>query len=288
MELEFLSELYEARMTRNSGDTAKLTYNDCCERLYLTLLVLELLSKYPKYMPYAKAYAKKTKDVNYKRFQMHGTDLHNFIYFVNGDDEALAKLKDPDSARMVARRTTLPLNNINRYLTTLSQGLVSRPNETFMSIESALKISNADYKATRRYLQNFSGLNTFDKKKVGTRLAIASRAKLRSSDIIIYMEELLAERDLETRSVKDNEPTISSPDIAVTGPELSYYRFLVGARNLVGTKKFLELARSGNSIPSTFVKQYLPAIQLIDDIVKAGPGYVQMLRSLQKRAKKRR
>ena len=282
MELEFLSELYEARMTRNSGDTAKLTYNDCCERLYLTLLVLELLSKYPKYMPYAKAYAKKTKDVNYKRFQMHGTDLHNFIYFVNGDDEALAKLKDPDSARMVARRTTLPLNNINRYLTTLSQGLVSRPNETFMSIESALKISNADYKATRRYLQNFSGLNTFDKKKVATRLAIASRAKLRSSDIIIYMEELLAERDLETRSVKDNEPTISSPDIAVTGPELSYYRFLVGAR------KFLELARSGNSIPSTFVKQYLPAIQLIDDIVKAGPGYVQMLRSLQKRAKKRR
>ena len=288
MELEFLSELYEARMTRNSGDTAKLTYNDCCERLYLTLLVLELLSKYPKYMPYAKAYAKKTKDVNYKRFQMHGTDLHNFIYFVNGDDEALAKLKDPDSARMVARRTTLPLNNINRYLTTLSQGLVSRPNETFMSIESALKISNADYKATRRYLQNFSGLNTFDKKKVATRLAIASRAKLRSSDIIIYMEELLAERDLETRSVKDNEPTISSPDIAVTGPELSYYRFLVGARNLVGTQKFLELARSGNSIPSTFVKQYLPAIQLIDDIVKAGPGYVQMLRSLQKRAKKRR
>ena len=288
MELEFLSELYEARMTRNSGDTAKLTYNDCCERLYLTLLVLELLSKYPKDMPYAKAYAKKTKDVNYKRFQMHGTDLHNFIYFVNGDDEALAKLKDPDSARMVARRTTLPLNNINRYLTTLSQGLVSRPNETFMSIESALKISNADYKATRRYLQNFSGLNTFDKKKVATRLAIASRAKLRSSDIIIYMEELLAERDLETRSVKDNEPTISSPDIAVTGPELSYYRFLVGARNLVGTKKFLELARSGNSIPSTFVKQYLPAIQLIDDIVKAGPGYVQMLRSLQKRAKKRR
>ena len=288
MELEFLSELYEARMTRNSGDTAKLTYNDCCERLYLTLLVLELLSKYPKYMPYAKAYAKKTKDVNYKRFQMHGTDLHNFIYFVNGDDEALAKLKDPDSARMVARRTTLPLNNINRYLTTLSQGLVSRPNETFMSIESALKISNADYKATRRYLQNFSGLNTFDKKKVATRLAIASRAKLRSSDIIIYMEELLAERDLETRSVKDNEPTISSPDIAVTGPDLSYYRFLVGARNLVGTKKFLELARSGNSIPSTFVKQYLPAIVLIDDIVKAGPGYVQMLRSLQKRAKRRR
>ena len=288
MELEFLSELYEARMTRNSGDTAKLTYNDCCERLYLTMLVLEILSKYPKYMPYARAYAKKTKDINYKRFQMHGTDLHNFIYFVNGDDEALAKLKDPDSARMVARRTTLPLMNINRYLTTLSSGQVSRAGETFMSIETALKISNADYKATRRYLGNFDRLSTMEKKKVATRLALATRAKLRSSDIIIYMEELLAERDLETRSVKDNEPTISVADIGVSGQELSMYRFLVGSKNLVGTKKFLELARSGNSIPSTFVKQYLPAIKVIDDIVKAGPGYVQMLRSLQKRAKQRR
>ncbi len=288
MELEFLSELYEARMTRNSGDTAKLTYNDCCERLYLSLLVLELLSKYPKYVPYARAYAKKTKDTNYARFQMHGTDLHNFIYFVNGDDEALLKLKDPDSARMIARRTTLPKMNINRYLTTLSSGMVSRPSETFMSIETALHISNADYKATRRYLGNFDRLSTMEKKKVATRLALATRAKLRSSDIIIYLEELVAERDLETATVKDNEPTVSSPDIGVTGQELSMYRFLVGARNLVGTKKFLELAKDGKSIPSTFVKQYLPAILIIDNIVKAGPGYVQMLRSLENRAKKRR
>ena len=54
------------------------------------------------------------------------------------------------------------------------------------------------------------------------------------------------------------------------------------------TKKFLELAKNGQSVPSTFVKQYMPAIEMIDDIVKAGPGYVQMLRSLQKRAKQRR
>ena len=95
MELEFLEELYEARMTRNSGDTAKLTFNDCCERLYLSLLVLELLRQYPKYTSASRAYAKATKAVNYNRFQMQGTDLHNFIYFVNGDDEALSKLKDP-------------------------------------------------------------------------------------------------------------------------------------------------------------------------------------------------
>ena len=286
MELEFLSELYEARMTRNSGDTAKLTYNDCCERLYLTLLVLELLSKYPKYMPYAKAYAKKTKDVNYKRFQMHGTDLHNFIYFVNGDDEALAKLKDPDTARMVARKTTLPAMAINRYLTTLSSGMSSQTSETFMSIESALRISNADYKAIRRQLTNYNGLATYDKKKLATRLVLAVRAKLRSSDIIRFLEELVAERDLETSSVKDNEPTISVPDLSTSGKELSLYRYLVGAKNLMLTKKFLELAKDGKPVPAAMIQAYMPAIAMVDNIVKAGPGFVQMLRTLENRAKK--
>ena len=93
MQLDFIEELYEARMTRASSDVLKLTYNDCCERLYLSLLVLELLRKYPRYVPIAMAYAKKTHDTSYRRFQIHGTDLHNFIYFANGDDEALSKLK---------------------------------------------------------------------------------------------------------------------------------------------------------------------------------------------------
>lgn len=289
MELEFLEELYEARMTRNAGDTSKLTYTDCCERLYLTLLVLEILNKFPKYSPYARAYAKNTRSVGYDRFQMHGTDLHNFIYFVNGDDQALSKLKDPDSARMVARKTSLPLMALNRYLTGLASGNRQKPNETFMGIESALKISNADYKSTRRYLMNFDTLSTMDKKKIATRISLAARAKLRNSDIIRYLEELVAERDLETSTVKDNEPTISSPDMApVTGGELALYRYLVGSRNLMATKKFLDQARQGKSVSAPFVQGYLPAIRLIDNIVKAGPGYVQMLRNLEKRAKQRR
>lgn len=288
MQLDFIEELYEARMTRNSSDVLKLTYNDCCERLYLSLLVLELLRKYPRYVPIAMAYAKKTHDTSYRRFQIHGTDLHNFIYFANGDDEALSKLKDPDSARLVARRTSVPLNGLNRYLTTLGNGQASRTSETFIGIESALRISNADYKSIRRSLMSFQSLTTMDKKRIATRLSIAARAKLRSSDLIVHLEELVAQRDLETSTVKDNEPTVSLPDISVTARDLSLYRYLVGSKNLIGTKKFLEMAKDGKSIPSQFVKSYLPAILIVDNIVKAGPGYVQMLRSLENRAKKNR
>ena len=51
-------------------------------------------------------------------------------------------------------------------------------------------------------------------------------------------------------------------------------------------KSFLEQARSGRSIPSNMVKAYLPIIDMIDEIVVAGPAYINLLKSVSKRAKK--
>ena len=124
-----------------------------------------------------------------------------------------------------------------------------------------------------------------DKKKAVTKLLFASRAKLRYSDLIPHLEELAAQRDLETSKVKDNEPKISTPDmIPTSNKDLMFYRYIVGPRNLVGTKKFLDMAKQGKSVPSPFIQAYLPAVKMLDDIVKAGPGYITMLRALQKRA----
>ena len=52
------------------------------------------------------------------------------------------------------------------------------------------------------------------------------------------------------------------------------------------TKKFLELAKDNKSVPANILQAYMPAIAMIDNIVKGGPGFVQMLRSLENRAKK--
>jgi len=170
----------------------------------------------------------------------------------------------------------------------MSRGFApSSADEQFLiRAESTLGITNSDYKATRRNLFSFNRLPTFEKKKTVTRLLLASRAKLRSSDIIKYLEQLSAQRDLETYKVTDPEPKISMPDIEVTGKDLAGYRYLVGSKNLMMTKKFLELAKDGKSIPPQMVQAYLPAITMIDNIVKAGPGFVQMLRTLENRAKK--
>jgi hypothetical protein len=211
MELEFLEEIYEARMTRNSMDQRQLTYTDCCERLYLSLLVLEVLRKFPSFTPIANGYARNTvSNQNYKHFRIHATDLYNLIYFVNGDETALNKLKDPAGAIKLRARTTLPIMRLNGYLHQVSSGFAGSNAELFINIENALRIASSDYKAIRRQVANFNSLGMLDKKKAVTKLLFASRAKLRNSDLIPHLEELAAQRDLETSKVKDSNTKLAT------------------------------------------------------------------------------
>jgi hypothetical protein len=290
--MEFIKELHEARLTRQGGALKSLTYTDCCERAYLTMLILEVLRKYPNTAAYAHGYAKKTSGHdNYNHFRMSGTDLYNFIYFIVGDKEALDKLKDPGAATLMRSRTQFPLMAFNRYVSKLKlggAGLPQQDQQTFINIESALKITNSDYKAIRRNVFSFQSLSSNSKKQLITRLLLAARAKLRNSDIIQYLEELSAERDLEVYKINDPEPTVSIPDIAVTSQDMAGYLRLVGSKNLMLTKKFLELAKDGKSVPANILQAYIPAIIILDNIAKAGAGYVQALRALENRAKNSR
>lgn len=67
---------------------------------------------------------------------------------------------------------------------------------------------------------------------------------------------------------------------------IALYGYLVGIENGMRAKRFIELAEQGHSIPSQFVEAYLPIIEMIDDIVAAGPGAIQQLRAVHKRAKR--
>ena len=290
--MDFIKELHEARLTRQGGALKTLTYTDCCERAYLTMLILEVLRKFPNMAAYAHGYAKKTSGHdNYNHFRMSSTDLYNFIYFIVGDKDALDKLKDPGAASIMRRSTQFPLMAFNRYVSKLKMGgagNAQQDQQTFINIESALKITNSDYKAVRRNVFSFSSLSSNSKKQLVTRLLLAARAKLRNSDIIQYLEELSAERDLEVYKVSDPEPKVSIPDIAVTSQDMAGYLRLVGAKNLMLTKKFLELAKDGKSIPANVLQAYIPAIIILDNIAKGGAGFVQQLRALENRAQKSR
>jgi len=287
--MEFIQDLYEARLTRNDQNVRVLTYTDCCERLYLSLLILEVLRRFPNSAPAAKQYAQNTgKYAGFDMFRMAGTDLYNFIYFVNGDEKALNKLKDPGAAAQMRKRTTLPTMVVNRYLAKLANGSnITDSAQMLISVENSLSISNQEYKQVRRNITNLSSLSTALVKKTVTRLVIAARAKLRTSDIIDDLEKLTVLKDLETSTVIDTEPTVSVADIPTDAlSDVANYKFLVGNSNLVMARKVVQLATQGVSIPGSFVKGYLPIIKIVHDIVRAGPAYINQLRVLHKRAQK--
>ena len=62
--LEFVKTLEESRMLRDEKNALVLSYTDCCERMYLILLCLELMRYYPKHKDFVKAYAKKSTNKN--------------------------------------------------------------------------------------------------------------------------------------------------------------------------------------------------------------------------------
>jgi len=286
--MDFIKELEEARMTRDSNNARVLTYTDCCERAYLSILILEVLRLYPGYRSKAKSYATKTKDQGYDRFRMYSTDLHNFVYYIVGDEDALSKLKDPEGAKARRKTTFFPQLAFNRYISNIMAGNLVGDSQFFLKVESALKIGNATYKGIRRNIQSFNNLDRLEQKQTVTKLLYAARAKLRSSDIIQHLEELAADKNLETGTVKDNEPTVSMVDIADSPNTLAMYRYLVGSKNTMLAKKFVDQAKNGNAIPSSMVNAYMPVIKMVDDIAQAGPAYIQQLRILQNRAQKSR
>ena len=287
----FIKDLHEARMTKDNGSAKKLTYSDCCERLYLMLLILETMRNFPDHQKVVQKYAKKTIGFEtYKFYRIMGTDLYNFIYFLVGSDSAQDKLKDPAAAKVLKASTRVPVNDLNRYIRALASGSTTikqyNPSSLFFKLESALKITNSDYKAVRRSIMNWDKETRSEKRLVATRLIFAARAKLRSSDFMSDFEKWAAIKNMEVASVTDPEPTVSKPDLAGSSKNLALYRYLVGSKNLALTKRFLQQASNGQAASSGMVQAYMPAIEMIDDIVQAGPAYVNNLRALHKRAKK--
>ena len=285
--MEFIRDLEEARLTRNSNNLKYLTYTDCCERAFLILLTLEVLRNYPEYEGFAGAYAEKTlQKSDYTQFRAFSTDLYNFVYFIVGDKEALSKLKDPESAEAMRARTQLPVFALNRYLREVgARSGVRGASRILLQIQNSLNITNSDYKTLRRNISGFDTLAPRDRKAIVTRLLFAARTKLRSSDIIDELSGLAAKRDLELDKVKDTEPKVSVPDPVTSSGDLALYRLLVGSNNLMRTKLFLELARQGKGIPPQMTKGYMPIVNMVDDIVKGGPMYIQLLKQIHKRAK---
>jgi len=290
MAFEFLTELQEARMTRNADNQRRLTYADCKERAYLTLLMLQVMRYYPSHRDTAARYAYKTVMYReYRRFRVDGTDLYNLFYFITGDDVALDKLKDPQAAKDDRKKTLISVGKLNGYLRSLGANgsPTNKDYEILSLLERELEIQNNDYKEIRRRLVTFDTDTPKERQTTVTRLLFAGKVKLTDGDFLHQFTALTLDKNLENLNLTNPEPTFSAPDdVVVPYEQLRNYRYLVPTNMVPYVGKFLQSARAGRSILANFTQSYLPIIIMIDDIVRAGPAYIEQLKQVHNRAKR--
>ena len=288
--MNFIKDLQESRMTRDARNQRLLTYTDCKEKAYLTILCLQAMRYYRKHKTDAMKYAYKTVMFReYNRFRIDSTDLYNLYYFITGDEQALKKLKDPGSAAKERRTTVISVGKLNGFLRRLASGdaVTAEDVKTLALIESDLDISNPHYRELRRRLNTFDTDSTADRKTTITRLLFAARSKLSDSDVMPMFSKFAGDNNLEDFNATDPEPKVSTPDMSGM-MNVQNYRLILPVNSLPFVSRFLDMIGKGKTIPANIAAAYLPLVMIVHDIIKAGPAYIDQLKILHNRAKRAR
>jgi len=288
MAFEFLHDIQEARMTRNSNNQRMLSYTDCKERAYLILLMMQVMRHYRSHRDTSAKYAYKTVMYrDYTRHRVDSSDLYNLFYFITGDEQALSKLKDPEAAAKERKNTLISVGNLNGYLRDMAKNTTPSKSDTekLFQLERELKIAMADYRTLRRRVASFATDTQTDRQQTVTRLLFAGRARLSDSDFLQQFSKLALDKNLEDLSKTSPEYVVSTPD-NVSQADVVNYRYLVPIAKLPFVARFIESVNAGKTAPAQFVQAYAPVIRMVNDIVKAGPAYIAQLKILHERAVK--
>ena len=280
MTATFLQYIAEGRVVRRPGDLQRYTYQEICEKIYLSFLALSLLKNFEQTRGWVKQYAAQTLTYgDFDKVRMTGNDLTNMLAVVDGEQRIIDKLANKGQAMALRQRTNVPTMAVKRYLRTF------KDDYTFLTqLERALSIANNDYRNLRRTIADFGTISSSARKVTVTRLLQALRAKLRGTEITKKVEEFSQKQKFELDGVIDAEtkPTATG----MSADQLNAYRMLVGPENIRRAKIAVELAKQGKGIPAPVASSYLPIMKMIDDIANGGFTYVRLLQSIHARAKK--
>ena len=278
----FLKYVSEGRVVRRQSDLQRYTFQEITERIYLSFLALSLLKNFDQTIGFVKTYANQTLAYgSFDRVRTTSNDLHNMLAVVAGDPSIVQKLANKNAAMALRQRQIVRVLAIKRYLRTFKDSY------SFLTqLESALGISNLDYKNLRRAISDYQKLDGRRKKATTTRLLQALKAKLSGTDLQRKTQEFADKQKLELDNVIDAERSV--PGKELTADEMSAYRLLVGATNVRRAKVAVDLVRQGKAVPAPIMSAYAPIIKMIDDIAKGGYTFVRLIQSIHDRAKKKR
>ena len=152
----FLQYVSEARIVRRQSDLQRYTYQEITERIYLSFLTLSLLKNFSQTAGFAKSYGASTLTYgSFTRVRGTANDLYNMLAIVAGDPDIVQKLANKNAAMALRQRQNIPVLAIRRYLRSFKNDY-----EFLTQLESALGISNLDYKNLRRAISDFKNLDS--------------------------------------------------------------------------------------------------------------------------------
>jgi len=278
----FLKYVSEGRIVRRQSDLQRYTFQEITERIYLSFLTLTLLRNFSQTKGFVQTYATNTLSYgSFDRVRSTSNDLHNMLAVVAGDPEITKKLANPNAGMALRQRQTVPELAIRRFLRNFRNAYSFLTN-----LESALGISNTDYKNLRRAITDYASLDTRRKKATTTRLLQALKSKLSGTDLQRKAQEFADKQKLELDNVVDAERTV--PGKEMTPNEITGYRVLVGAANVRRAKVAADMIRQGKAVPAPIMQAYAPVVRMIDDIVKGGYTFVKLVQSIHDRAKNKK
>ena len=278
----FLQYVAEGRVVRRQSDLQRYTFQEICEKIYLSFLTLSLLKNFTRTKNFVRTYANQTLAYGeFDRVRTTANDLHNMLAIVSGDPAIVQKLANKNAAMALRQRLSIPVLAIRSYLRAFNSDY-----KFLTQLEKALNITDMDYKNLRRAIADYTSLDSKRKQFTTTRLLQALKAKLSGTDLQRQAQVFADKQNLELDDVVDAENTV--PGSSMSANELSAYRLLVGSSNVRRAKIAVDMAKQGKSIPGPFVSAYLPVMTMIDDIAQGGYTFVRLLQTIHSRAKNKR
>lgn len=289
-DFKFIDFVTEGKLIRNNT-MERMSFTDVSDLVLLYFLALQTMRYYPQSRRFVRNYA--TDVLKWNDWSSHrssGNDMYNLLTIIDGDKKIVEKLKDPKSALIMRERTYFPTLTAKRLLRDMASGKLPSIGDAgdIMKIDSSLKNGITSYSILRRKVSNYIRMNNLERKDTVTRLENALKARGRNSDLVDYYVMFIMSYDLESNRVKDTEPTISISDpVEADVKDINMLRLLgVPTKDLPFAYKALSIVSRGQALPPRFSQAYQPIMQIIDDIVKAGPGYVNLLKQVHNKAKK--
>ena len=285
-EYKFFDYITEGKLIRNTDGVSRLTFTDASDLVLLYFLALHVMRYYPS-RRFVKSYGEQVlKWQEWDHFRSSGNDLYNLLNIIDGDERIIDKLSNPRAAKVLRQRGSFPTLTAKRLLRNFANATPSINDATDLTrIDNSLQ--NSKYSGLRRRIANYARLNPTEKRNTVTELENALKARGRNSDIVDYYILFVQDYDLESSQVRDTEPRVSVPDvIAPDTKDIQMLRMLgVPNKDLPFAYKVLNMTTRGLGIPPRFAQAYAPIMRIIDDIVKAGPGYVNLLKQVHNRAR---